>query len=60
INAGRASGLNRDAMRLHAVFLAGKAMEQASESQRLEFGMELRELSEALPEHLRNEGFQLQ
>ena len=47
-------------MRLHAVFLAGKAMEQASESQRLEFGMELRELSEALPEHLRNEGFQLQ
>ena len=59
LNAGRASGLNRDAMRLHAVFLARKAMEKASESQRLEFGMELREISETLPEHLRNTGLQL-
>ncbi len=59
LNAGRASGLNREAMRLHAVFLASKAMKKASEIQRLEFGMELRELSEKLPEHLRQTGFQL-
>lgn len=59
INAGRASGLNREAMRLHAVFLARNAMKKASESQRLEFGTELREISENLPEHLRQTGFQL-
>ena len=60
LNAGRASGLNREAIRLHAVDLARKAMKKASESQRLEFGMELREISENLPEHLRKTGFQLQ
>jgi len=60
LNAGRASGLNREAMRLHAVSLARKAMKKASESQRLEFGTELREISENLPEHLRETGFQLQ
>ncbi|OUX51350.1 MAG: hypothetical protein CBE43_03695 [Rhodopirellula sp. TMED283] len=59
LNAGRASGLNRQAMRLHAVFLATKALETASESQRLEFGMELREISENLPEYLRSTGLQL-
>ena len=59
LNADRASGLNRESMRLHAVFIAGKAMEKASESQRLEFGTELGALSENLPEHLRKTGFQL-
>ena len=59
LNAARASGLNREAMRMHAVFLARKALKKASESQRLEFGMELREMSETLPEHLRKTGFQL-
>ncbi|OUW81989.1 MAG: hypothetical protein CBD74_07635 [Saprospirales bacterium TMED214] len=59
LNADRASGLNRESMRLHAVFLARKALRKASESQRLEFGVELGELSENLPEHLRKTGFQL-
>ncbi|MDB4749788.1 hypothetical protein OAF83_02665 [Rubripirellula sp.] len=53
LNAQRVSGLNRDAMRLHAVSLIQKAMRTASESQRLEFGTELREISETLPDHLR-------
>ncbi len=59
LNAERATGLNRQAMRLHALFLAKKAMATASESQRLEFGMELGEINENLPDYLRNTGFQL-
>ena len=51
-NAKRASGLAADAMNLHAVSLFRKAMNKASESQRLEFDAELREMSESLPNHL--------
>ena len=53
LNAQRASGLAGDAMHLHAVSAFKDAMNKASERQRLEFGEELREMSEALPAHLR-------
>ena len=52
LNAKRASGLAADAMHLHAVSSFRKAMNKASERQRLEFGAELREMSETLPDHL--------
>lgn len=59
LNAQRASGLAGDAMHLHAVSLFKKAIKEASESQRLEFGAELREMSEALPDHLRKADLKL-
>ena len=59
LNAVRASGLTGYAMRLHAVSLFRKAMETASESQRLKLGTELREISETLPSHMRNADFKM-
>ena len=57
LNAGRASGLQGDAMKLHAVTLLKKAMEMATDQQRIELGLELQEMRESLPAHLRQAGF---
>ena len=59
LNAGRASGLQGDAMKLHAVTLLKNAMETATDQQRIELGLELQEMRESLPAHLRQAGFQI-